>query len=127
MPFGITTGALTVVFVLLIIGLVFQRRLQPGVVILGSFILVALYITGLIETAIQVFGSPPQGSINGNCQKYVFGAPSYDVSLQTLAFLEQQGICQSWLAAFSFWIVGTVFLIYMIIVGSQVVRGGYTR
>lgn len=123
MPYGITVGALLVIFILIILGLVFQRRLIPGVVILGSFILLVLFIAGLVGTAIQLFG--PQSNINGNCQQYVFGMPLRQLDVYTLAWLEQNSICQSWQAAFAFWIIGAVFLVYMIVIASTVARGGY--
>lgn len=37
-----------------------QRKLQPAWVLLGSFILIALFLAGLIETAIQLFGNVSQ-------------------------------------------------------------------
>ncbi|WPH04347.1 Hypothetical protein R9X50_00723700 [Acrodontium crateriforme] len=123
MPFGIATGSLTIVFLWAMLILIYQRRLLPGVVMIGSFILLVLYITGIIETAIQLFG--PDGNINGNCQMYVSNRPSTDLSIYTLAWLEQNSICQSWDAVFAFWIVGAVFLTWMIILGSQVARGAY--
>lgn len=87
MPFGITVGALTIVFILIELILISQRRLLPGVVILGSVILLVLFITGLIETAIQLFG--PVGDINGNCQRYITNQPITGLSVNTLAWLEQ--------------------------------------
>lgn len=122
MPFGITVGALTVIFIWIMLILIWQRRLLPGVVILGSFILLVLYITGLIETAIQLFG--PAGDVIGNCKNNVDNVETNGLSLFTLAWLEQQSICQSWQAVFAFWIIGAVFLVWMIILGSMVARGG---
>lgn len=123
MPFGIATGSLTVIFIWVLLILIYQRRLLPGVVMIGSFILLVLYITGLIETAIQLFG--PDGNISGACDTYVSNNPQSDLSLYTLAWLEQNSICQSWDAVFAFWIIGAVFLTWMIVLGAQVARGGY--
>lgn len=123
MPYGIAVGGLTIIFVIIMLSLIFQRRLLPGVVMIGSFILLVLYITGLIETAIQLFG--PVGNISGNCQTYVYDRPSNDLSINSLAWLAQNSICQSWDAVFAFWIVGAVFLVWMIVLGSQVARGGF--
>lgn len=121
MPFGITVGALTVLFIFAMLLLIFQRRLLPGLVMIGSFILLILYITGLVESAIQLFG--PQGDINSQCQQQTsFRGTGMPVA--TLAYLEQHGICQSWLALFAFYIIGAVFLVWMIILGSTVARGG---
>jgi hypothetical protein len=107
---------------------------------LGSFILLVLYLTGLIETAIELFGV---GNVSDNCQRYVTNNQVSGVSATTLAWLEQNSICtlvlsdddmdkktnchtgSSWYAAFSFWIIGTVFFIWMLIMASQVGRGLY--
>lgn len=123
MPFGISVGALTLLFILLMLLLILQRRLLPGILIIGSFILLVLYITGLIETAIQLFG--PAGDIASKCQTFVFDQQSKDLSINTLAWLEQNSICQSWLAVFSFWVIGAVFLVYLIVLASMVAQGGY--
>lgn len=122
MPFGITVGSLTAIFILIMLILIAQRRLLPGVVILGSFILLVLYITGLIETAIQLFG--PEGDINDKCQNDIYGSETSGLNWNTFAWLLQQSICQSWYAVFAFWIIGGVFLVWMIILGSLVARGG---
>ncbi|KAK3706823.1 hypothetical protein LTR37_012502 [Vermiconidia calcicola] len=119
MPFGITVGSLTVVLILIFLLLIFQRRLLPGLVMVSCFILLILYITGLVETAIQLFG--PKGNIIGNCQLL---QESTGVSVNTLAWLEQNSVCQSWQAVFAFWIIGGVFLVWMIVLGSMVARGG---
>lgn len=123
MPFGITVGSLLVLFIILMITLIVQRRLLPGVLILGAFILLVLFITGLIETAIQLFG--PAGDINSKCQTFVYNQPSNSLSVDTLAWLQQNSICQSWSAVFAFWIVGTVFLVWLIVLASMVAQGGY--
>jgi len=121
-PFGITVGSLTFFFVLIEFIMIAQRRLLPGIMMLGSFILLVLYLTGLIETAIELFGV---GNVSNNCQRYVTNNPISGVSATTLAWLEQNSICSSWYAAFSFWIVGTIFFIWMLIMASQVGRGLY--
>ncbi|EMD00114.1 hypothetical protein BAUCODRAFT_119666 [Baudoinia panamericana UAMH 10762] len=121
-PYGITVGSLTVIFVWIMLALIYQRRLLPGVVIIGSFILLVLYITGVIETAIQLFRNT--NGINGQCNSLNANAPGTGLSLNMLAWLELNSICQSWQAAFAFWIVGAVFLLWMIVLGSQVARNG---
>lgn len=57
MSYGVTVGALTIVFILIAEILLNQKNLQPGMVIIGSFILFVLYLAGMIETAIELFGS----------------------------------------------------------------------
>jgi hypothetical protein len=122
MPFGITVGGLLILFILLMLTLIVQRRLLPGILILGSFILLVLFITGMIETAIQLFG--PNGDIASKCETFVFNNPSNDLSIATLAWLQQNSICQSWLAVFAFWIIGSVFLVYLIVLASMVAQSG---
>ena len=124
MPYGITVGALTVLFILIMLGLIYQRRLLPGLVMIGCFILLVLFITGVIETAIQLFG--PQGDIASHCQTIVEGTKDQyqGPSFYTLAWLQQNSTCQSWYAVFAFWIIGAVFLVWMIVLGSMVARGG---
>lgn len=90
-PFGITTGALTLVFVFIELVMISQRRFLPGVALLGAFILLVLYITGIIETAIQLFGN---GNVSNNCQTYVTNNEITGVQVNTLAWLEQNNICK---------------------------------
>ncbi|KAF2738313.1 hypothetical protein EJ04DRAFT_532530 [Polyplosphaeria fusca] len=122
MPYGVTVGALTIVFILVELILIAQMRLLPGIVMLLSFILLVLFIAGIIGTAIQLFAGP---NINNLCNTYVFGAKSYGADVNTLAYLQQQSICQSWDAAFAFWIIGSVFLVWIMIMASQVNQSQY--
>jgi len=121
MPYGIAIGSLTILLIIAMLLLIFQSRLIPGIVTIAAFVLLVLYLTGLIETAIQLFG--PAGNINANCAQYVYGQASRGVSVNTLAWLQQNSTCQSWLAVFAFWIVGAVFLVWMIVIASMVARG----
>lgn len=72
--------------------LIAQRRLLPGVVILFSFILLVLFIAGIIGTALNLFGGP---NINNQCNTYVNNMPQYGSSINTLAWLQQNNICES--------------------------------
>ena len=54
--FAIVTAGLTILFLGVILVLAARRLLIPGVILLGSFILFVLWLTTLIETAIQLFG-----------------------------------------------------------------------
>lgn len=72
--------------------LISQRQLLPGIVIMGSFILLVLWTVGLIVTSIELWG--PSGSVNGNCQLYVNGRPQSGANIQTLAWLQQRNICK---------------------------------
>ena len=124
-PFSISTGALTVAFLAIILGLVGQRQLIPNIVILGCFILFALYLTGLIETAIQLYG--PRGSVNSYCNAY---RPSSGYregqGQETLAYIATQGICNDWKALFSFYIVGCVFLLWMMFIARGVQNDNFS-
>ncbi|KAI9822385.1 MAG: hypothetical protein M1827_000104 [Pycnora praestabilis] len=122
-PFNVAIGALAIVFIILMLILIGQRMLLPGIVIIGSFILFVLWLTGLIETSIQLFG--PSGSVNANCQNYVTNQQFSGQSINTLAWLEQNNICQCWKAGFSFLVIGTVFLLWMIIMAWQVNQDQY--
>ena len=118
-PFGIATGCLTILFFAIILSLVGQRQLLPGIVILGCFILFVLYLTGLIETSIQLYG--PTGSVNSYCNVYRSSSGFQQGQGEaTLAYLQTREICNDWKAAFSFWIVGTVFLLWMMVMAWQV-------
>lgn len=87
----VTVGALTLAFIIMILFLIANRMLLPGIVMLGSFILFVLWITGLIETAIIDFGPT---NVNANCGSYVMGTPSTGVSVDTLAWLALINICK---------------------------------
>ena len=123
-PYSVATGSLGILFILIILGLIAQRQLLPGIVMLGSFILFVLFLTGLIETSIQLYG--PTGSVNSYCNVYT---PSSGYTSgqgeATLAYLETQGICNDWKAVFSFYIVGSVFLLWMMVMSYQVNRDDF--
>jgi hypothetical protein len=68
-----------------------NNTLTPGICMVLSFILFVLYLTGLIDTGIQLFGD---GNVSANCQNYVFSNPVTGANLNTLAWLQQQSICK---------------------------------
>ena len=84
-------SAIALGFLLLILVLIAQRSLLPGIVIIGSFILFVLWLTGLVETGILLFG--PSQSVNGLCNTYINGQATNVVSVANLAWLEQKNIC----------------------------------
>ncbi|KAF2660725.1 hypothetical protein K491DRAFT_41591 [Lophiostoma macrostomum CBS 122681] len=122
MPYGVTVGALTIIFVIVEMILIAQRKLLPGIMMLLSFILLVLYITGAVGTGIQLFGG---NNINNQCNAFVFNAVQRGPNEATLAWLQQRNICQCWQAAFSFWIIGAVFFIWMIVIAAQVNQNSY--
>ena len=115
--FTIVTASLTLLFLLLILILASRRQLIPGIILLGSFILFVLWLTALIETAIQLYGA---GNVNGNCQLYVSNQVYEGVSVETLAWLTQNNICNCWKAAFAFEVVASVLFFWMCILSWQV-------
>ena len=107
-PYSIAVGALTVLFLGIILFLVAQRQL----------------LTGLVERSIQLYG--PRGSVNSYCNAYRRSTGfEQGQGEATLAWLETQGICNDWKAAFAFYIVGTVFLLWMMVMAWQVQRDEY--
>lgn len=92
MPYGVAVGSIAIIFIIIMLILIAQRRLLPGVMMLFSFILLVLFITGIIGTAMQLFGGP---SINNQCNTYVFSRKITGPSADTLAWLQQQNICKS--------------------------------
>ncbi|KAF2835970.1 hypothetical protein M501DRAFT_987912 [Patellaria atrata CBS 101060] len=121
-PFGVTVGAITIILIIMELVLIAQRRLLPSMVMLWSFILFVFFMTGLVETAVQLFG---EGNVSNSCNTYVSRQGSTGVNIFTLAHSEQNGICSSWMAAFAFWIIGCIFFVWSFIMGSQVARNMY--
>jgi len=119
-PFGVTVGCLTVLFVAVMLMLSANNALTPGILIVFCFVLFVLYITGLVDTGIQLFGP---GSVASNCKKYVTDNNIKGVNVNTLAWLEQNNICASWYVAFTFWLVGSVVFLLMVVLALQVGSG----
>lgn len=88
----VVSSALAVFFIFLVLGLIARQLLLPGILILGSFILFVLFLTGLIETSLQLYGV--EGNINSNCQNYVEDNKSRGNNINTLAWLTQITICE---------------------------------
>jgi ABC-type multidrug transport system fused ATPase/permease subunit len=144
-PFMVVSGALGVFFIVLILFLAAKRFLLPGIIIVGSFILFVLWLTGLIETSLQLFGVV--GNVDDNCQIYVYDNKFGGNNLQTMAWLTQKTICMCgalpyppppgcvwivltcagdcWKTAFAFELVNTVFFLWMLVMSWQVHRDVY--
>ncbi|KAJ5888033.1 hypothetical protein N7495_008074 [Penicillium taxi] len=122
-PFMVVTSALGVFFVFLVLTLIARHFLLPGILILGSFILFVLWLTGLIETALQLYSI--KGNVNDNCQIYVVENVSRGNNIDTLAWLTQSTICNCWKTAFAFEILNTVFYVWMMVMSWQVHRDFY--
>lgn len=91
MPYGVTVGAIGIIFIIIEIIYISQRKLVPGVMMLFSFILLVLFIAGIIGTAIQLFAGP---NINDKCNTFVFNQNNRGPNINTLAFLQQRNICK---------------------------------
>jgi hypothetical protein len=91
MPYGVTVGTLAIIFIIVEIVYIAQRKLLPGTMMLLSFILLVLFIAGIIGTAIQLFAGP---NINNQCNTYVFNDDARGPNMDTLAFLQQRNICE---------------------------------
>jgi hypothetical protein len=90
-PYWVTVGALSITYICIMLWLISQRQLLPGIVIMGAFMLFVLWTVGLIVISVQLWG--PSGSVNSNCQLYVDSMQSTGPSTDTLAWLEQRSIC----------------------------------
>lgn len=138
----VTVSALMIVFLILIMSLMNNGQLLPGIVMLGSFILGVLWLTGLVATGLQLY-SGANGGVSATCNTYITGVSYSPLSLETLAQLAQKNICEfpsgvafcpndiltiagnCWSAAFAFEIVGFVFLIWMMVMSYQVNRDDF--
>ncbi|KAI1843427.1 hypothetical protein JX265_013309 [Neoarthrinium moseri] len=118
-PYIITVAGLTIVFIGILLWLISQRRLLPSIVILGAFMFFVLWMVGLIVVSIELWG--PTGSVNSNCNMLVFSKdPNSLDTTGRLSWLEQKSICQSWQAAWSFALIGVLFLLWIVIMAIQV-------
>ncbi|KAL8420773.1 hypothetical protein RB594_003541 [Gaeumannomyces avenae] len=118
----IIVGSLVVTFIAILLWLIFSRRLLPSIVMIGGFILFVMWLVGLVVVSIELWGpsSGPTGSVSGNCNLAVFTQNPTGQTLQTLAWLEQRSICQSWQAVFAFALIGQIFLLWIMIIAYQV-------
>ncbi|RKF57704.1 hypothetical protein GcM3_186024 [Golovinomyces cichoracearum] len=95
--YWITVGTLSAIFLFAMLGLIAQRQLLPGIVMMGSFILFILWMIGLVVISLELWG--PSGNVNTNCQLYIENHSVSGASLETLAWLQQHGICKSSMAS----------------------------
>jgi hypothetical protein len=91
-PYMVTVGSLGVAFIISILFLAVQNFLLPRIIILGSFVMWVLSLTGMIETSLQLYGG--QANINANCQNYVTNQEYSGNTVETLAWLTQNNICE---------------------------------
>ncbi|KAI1148191.1 arginase-like protein [Nemania diffusa] len=114
----ITVSGLTVVYIIILLWLIAQRRLLPSIVIIGAFVLFVLWLVGLVVISIELWG--PAGSVSVNCDNLVWNDVRHGNNPTTLAWLEQRSICQQWQSVFAFALIGDIFLLWIIIMAVQV-------
>jgi len=119
-PYGVTVGALTILFLIILWFLSNNNSLTPGIAMVFLFLLFVLYLTGIVETGIQLFGA---GKVSSNCQQYVTNAKVTGNNVQALAWLQQNSICQQWYVVFTFWLVGTLLFFFMFFFSVQIGSG----
>jgi hypothetical protein len=88
----VTIGCLTILFLVFLLVLSNNDALTPGICMLFCGVLFTLYLTGLIETGVQLFGN---GHVALNCQTYVNNVNIVGPGVNTLAWLEENNICPS--------------------------------
>ncbi|KAL5601478.1 uncharacterized protein BROUX77_005727 [Berkeleyomyces rouxiae] len=116
-PFFITVAALTLIFIFVLIWLTWKRRLLPAIVMIGAFVLFILWIIGLVRISMALWGP---GKVNSQCSIHVFSQSPKGESIDTLAWMMQRSICQSWHALFSFLLIGTASLVWIMVMAYQV-------
>ncbi|KJZ69813.1 hypothetical protein HIM_10792 [Hirsutella minnesotensis 3608] len=117
-PYYITVGCLVIVYIAGIFWLIAARRLLPAIVMMGAFILFILWLVGLVVVSIQLWG--PYNSVQNNCSIYVFSQNPSGKTVETLAWLQQRNICQSWQLVFAMGLTGAVFLLWVMVMAYQV-------
>ncbi|PHH60758.1 hypothetical protein CDD81_1296 [Ophiocordyceps australis] len=114
----VTVGALALLSIVGLFWLIHVRRLLPAIVMMGAFIIFVLWLVGLVVISIQFWG--PNGSIYSNCKAHVFSQNPKGKTLETLAWLQQRNICQSWQLVFAMGLIGAIFLVWLMIMAYQV-------
>lgn len=104
--FIISTGVLTIVFTIGTAIAYYIHMLLPIWVFPTAFVLFTFWLTGLVKMSIELWG--PLGSINDNCTRFVFIDGEWGgASLQTLARIQQEGVCNMWKTSFALEMIGT--------------------
>ncbi|KAL3477552.1 hypothetical protein BJX99DRAFT_124924 [Aspergillus californicus] len=120
LPYSLTTSCISLFFIIVVLVLAAQGFLLPGIILVGTFILFVLWLTGLIETSLQMYGVA--ANINDNCQIWVYDNRVGGDNLNTMAWIAQSNICNCWRTAFAFQLVNTVFFLWMMVMAWKVHR-----
>ncbi|KND86815.1 hypothetical protein TOPH_08566 [Tolypocladium ophioglossoides CBS 100239] len=117
-PYYITVGCLGILYSGGIFWLIDNRRLLPAIVMIGAFMLFVMWLVGLVVVSLQLWG--PNGSVQSNCNLQVFSQSPTGKTQETLAWLQQRNICQSWHLVFAMGLTGAIFLVWVMIMAYQV-------
>jgi hypothetical protein len=117
-PYFITVSGLAIIFIAGLFYLIATRRLLPAIVMIGAFIMFILWLVGLIIVSIQLWG--PNGSVQSSCNLHVFNRSPTGQTMETLAWLQQRNICQSWHLVFAMALTGIIFLFWIMVMAYQV-------
>ncbi|TGZ85257.1 hypothetical protein EX30DRAFT_353298 [Ascodesmis nigricans] len=125
--FLIATSSITIAFILLILILYYRLLLLPILVLPIAFLLFVFWLIGLIKASIELWG--PVGSINDNCQRYVYNEEFWGgKSLHTVARIQQEGMCNLWKTSFAMELIATFVLMSILVLAGHVMmeaRRGY--
>ncbi|KAG0123548.1 hypothetical protein HOY82DRAFT_231549 [Tuber indicum] len=125
--FLLAISTLTILFVFSVVALYYVHLLLPIIVMISSFIMFVLWLTGLIKASIELWG--PLGSINDNCVRYVYNDQFWGGrNLDTLARIQQEGVCNLWKTTFALEMISTFVFLWLILMSWQVIsraRRGY--
>ncbi|KAG5986277.1 hypothetical protein E4U54_005510 [Claviceps lovelessii] len=116
--YHITVGSVALLFIGGIFWLIAKRRLLPAIVMIGAFIIFVLWLVGLVVVSVQLWG--PDGSIQSTCNLQVFNRDPRGQTQETMAWLQQRNICQSWHLVFAMSLTGMAFLVWVMIMAYQV-------
>ncbi|KAJ4155485.1 hypothetical protein LMH87_000726 [Akanthomyces muscarius] len=116
-PYYVTVAAVALAFLLAIMWLIWYKRLLPAIVMIGAFALFVLWMVGLVASAVQLWGP---GGVQSVCNLQVFNQSPHAPDVQTLAWMQQRNICQTWYLVFAMGLTGAIFLIWVMIIAYQV-------
>jgi len=118
--FLLVISTLTILFVFAVVALYYVHLLLPIIVMICSFIMLILWLAGLIKASIELWG--PSGSINDNCVRYVYNDSYWTArNLDILVRIQQEGVCNLWKTSFALEMVATFLFLWLIIMSWQVI------
>ncbi|TQV92960.1 hypothetical protein V2A60_003721 [Cordyceps javanica] len=119
LPYYVTVAAVAVAFLLAVMWLIWYRRLLPAIVMIGAFALLVLWMVGLVASANALWGA---GGVQSVCSLQVWNQSPHAPDMETLAWMQQRNICQTWYLVFAMSLTGAIFLIWVMIIAYQVFK-----